>query len=179
MTDTEMRRREAICAVAGVDDIGELSDGFHTFNNLYEQRAILFAALVKAYKDKSWKSYHHENGELCFGGGWFIVGIDTPNGSYTYHYENKYWDLFDCVELPRGKHWDGHTEADAETRLLSLEPERKTGKWMVGPDGRLHCSRCLENPTNRVMIDGRLVYDMTPIMGKMKFCPNCGAKMEE
>ena len=103
--------------------IGDLSDGYHTFNGLYEQRMILFAALVKAYKGKAWKSYRHEDGEYCFGGGWFIVGIDTPEGSYTYHYENKYWDMFDCVDLPRGKHWDGHTEADAETRLMSLEPE--------------------------------------------------------
>ena len=123
MTDTELKRREAICEVAGVDDIGEVSDGFHTFNGLYEQRMILFAALVKAYKDKAWKSYRHEDGEYCFGGGWFIVGIDTPEGSYTYHYENKYWDMFDCMDLPRGKHWDGHTEADAETRLMSLYPE--------------------------------------------------------
>lgn len=124
MTDIEMQRIKAICDVAGVDDIGKLSDGFHTFNSLYEQRLILFAALVKAYKNKAWKSYRHEDGEYCFGGGWFIVGIDTPEGSYTYHYENKYWDMFDCIDLPRGKHWDGHTEADAETRLMSLEPER-------------------------------------------------------
>lgn len=110
--------------------IGDLSDGYHTFNGLYEQRMVLFAALVKAYKEKAWKSYRHEDGEYCFGGGWFIVGIDTPEGSYTYHYENKYWDMFDCVDLPRGKHWDGHTEADAETRLMSLEPERKKGKWI-------------------------------------------------
>lgn len=125
MTDTELKRQEAICEIAGVDDIGELSDGFHTFNGLYEQRMILFAALVKAYKNKAWKSYRHEDGEYCFGDGWFIVGIDTPEGSYTYHYENKYWDMFDCAELPRGKHWDGHTEADAETRLMSLEPEQR------------------------------------------------------
>ena len=121
MTDEMRAREEAICKVAKVSNIGEVSDGFHTFNALYEQRMILFAALVKAYKDKAWKSYRHEDGEFCFGGGWFIVGIDTPAGSYTYHYENKYWDMFDCVDLPRGKHWDGHTEADAETRLLSLE----------------------------------------------------------
>jgi hypothetical protein len=125
MTDTERSRIEAICKVARVNDIGELSDRFHTFNSLYEQRMILFAALVKAYKDKAWKSYRHEDGEYCFGGGWFIVGIDTPEGSYTYHYENKYWDMFDCIDLPRAKHWDGHTEADAKTRLMSL-PERKT-----------------------------------------------------
>ena len=123
MTDEMRAREKAICEVAKVKDIGEVSDGFHTFNGLYEQRMILFAALVKAYKDKSWKSYRHEDGEYCFGGGWFIVGIDTPEGSYTYHYENKYWDMFDCAELPRAKHWDGHTEADAETRLMSLKPE--------------------------------------------------------
>ena len=119
MTDTELKRRKAICDVAEVDDIGELSDGSHTFNGLYKQRLILFAALVKVYKDKSWKSHRHEDGELCFGGDWFIVGIDTPEGSYTYHYENKYWDMFNCVYLPRAKHWDGHTEEDV-TRLLSL-----------------------------------------------------------
>ena len=123
MTDEMRAREKAICEVANVNDIGEVSDGFHTFNGLYEQRMILFAALVKAYKNKAWKSYRHEDGEYCFGGGWFIVGIDTPEGSYTYHYENKYWDMFDCEELPVAKHWDGHTEEDAETRLMSLNPE--------------------------------------------------------
>ena len=113
---------EAICKMAHIDDISDLSDGYHTFNQLYYQRMILFAALVKQNRDKTWKSLRHEDGELCFGGGWFIVGIDTPEGSYTYHYEDKYFDLFDCVELERGKHWDGHTEKDV-TRLLSLEQD--------------------------------------------------------
>jgi hypothetical protein len=122
MTDERRAYEKAICEVAKVSEIGDVSDGFHTFNSLYEQRMILFAALVKAYRDKAWKSYRHEDGEYCFGGGWFIVGIDTPEGSYTYHYENKYWDMFDCADLPRAKHWDGHTEADAETRLMSLAP---------------------------------------------------------
>ena len=103
--------------------IGEMSDGYHTFNGLYYQRMVLFAALVKQNKDSAWKSRRHEDGKLCFGGGWFIVGIDTPEGSYTYHYEDKDWDLFDCEELPVGKHWDGHTEDDV-TRLLSL-PEMR------------------------------------------------------
>lgn len=122
MTDERRAYEKAICEVAKVSEIGDVSDGFHTFNSLYEQRMILFAALVKAYRDKAWKSYRHEDGEYCFGGGWFVVGIDTPEGSYTYHYENKYWDMFDCADLPRAKHWDGHTEADAETRLMSLAP---------------------------------------------------------
>lgn len=119
MTDTERERVKAICEVAGVGEIDDLSDGFHTFRQLYYQRMMLFAAIVKQNKDKAWKSLRHEDGELCFGGGWFIVGIDTPEGSYTYHYEDNYFSLFDCEELEYGKHWDGHTEKDV-TRLLSL-----------------------------------------------------------
>ena len=120
MTDTERERINAICEVAGVAEIDDLSDGFHTFRQLYYQRMMLFATIVKQNKDKAWKSLRHEDGELCFGGGWFIVGIDTPEGSYTYHYENKYFDLFDCEILDYGKHWDGHTEKDV-SRLLSLQ----------------------------------------------------------
>ena len=119
MTDTERERINAICEVAGVAEIDDLSDGFHTFRQLYYQRMMLFATIVKQNKDKAWKSLRHEDGGLCFGGGWFIVGIDTPEGSYTYHYENKYFDLFDCEILDYSKHWDGHTEKDV-TRLLSL-----------------------------------------------------------
>lgn len=110
---------EDVCKEFNISDIGDFSDGYHTFNELYHQRAILFATIVKHNKDISWKSYRHEDGELCFGGGWFIVGMDTPEGSYTYHYENKYWDIFECEELILAKHWDGHTDKDV-TRLLSL-----------------------------------------------------------
>ena len=118
MTNEPMRK--AICSLAKISDIGDLSDGYHTFNDLYYQRVILFATLVNLNKNISWKSKKHEDGEECFGGtGWFIVGIDTPEGSYTYHYEMKYWDLFDCEILECGKHWDGHTDKDV-TRLLSL-----------------------------------------------------------
>ena len=129
MTDEMRAREKAICEVAGIKDIGDLSDGFHTFNQLYYQRMMLFATIVKQNRDRAWKSLRHEDGELCFGGGWFIVGIDTPEGSYTYHYEDNYYSLFDCVELERAKHWDGHTEKDV-TRLLSLpaleKQERET-----------------------------------------------------
>lgn len=70
---------EEICKIANINDIRELSDGFHTFNSLYYQREILFATIVNTYKELSWKSERHEDGELCFGGGWFIVGISTTN----------------------------------------------------------------------------------------------------
>lgn len=119
MTD-EMRKRErAICKVAKVDDIGELSDGFHTFNQLYHQRAMLFSVIVNQNKEKAWKTHCHENGEPCFGGGWFLVTIDTPAGAYGYHYEDKYWDIFDCEEIEKAKPWDGYTEKNVD-RLWTL-----------------------------------------------------------
>lgn len=125
MTDTELKRRAAICEIANVQDIGDVSDGFHTFNELYHQRAVLFATIVKQNPDRSWKSWKHEDGDYCFNsnGEWFVVGIDTPEGPYTYHYEKDYWDMFKCKELLTAKHWDGHTDKDV-TRLLSL-PEVK------------------------------------------------------
>lgn len=106
-------------------DVGDFSDGYHTFNSLYHQRLILFATIVNTYKDISWKSKRHSDGEECFGGGWFIVGIDTPNGTYTYHYELEYFSLFDCVELEVGKVWDGHTEEDVGRLLSLVEKEKK------------------------------------------------------
>lgn len=119
MTD-EMRNYErAITEIAGVDDIGEVSDGYHTFNQLYHQRAMLFATIVNQNSDKAWKTHKHEDGEPCFGGGWFLVTIDTPKGAYGYHYEDKYWDLFKCKEIETAKHWDGYTEEDVD-RLFSL-----------------------------------------------------------
>ena len=45
--------------MAGVSDVGELSDGFHTFNSLYRQRCVLFATLVNLFPDLAWKSRRH------------------------------------------------------------------------------------------------------------------------
>lgn len=97
----------------------DTSDGYHTFGQLYYQRMMLFAVLVQEHKDRAWKTWNHEDGKPCFGGGWFLVTIDTPRGAYGYHFEAKYWRLFDCPELPKAKHWDGYTEENVN-RLFSL-----------------------------------------------------------
>ena len=100
-------------------DIGEFSDGYHTFNDLYNQRRSLSIALFNTYRHQSWKSRKHSDGQLCFGGGWFIVGIETPCGPYTYHYEDVYWSNFECKELEVAPEWDGHTDKDV-VRLETL-----------------------------------------------------------
>jgi len=163
--------------------IGDLSDGYHTFNGLYYQRMALFAALVNAHQNRAWKSWKHEDGKPCFDGGWFIVGIDTPQGSYTYHYEDKYWDWFECEELPAGKHWDGHTEEDV-IRLLSLQnppkADRPTGKWIEFDSDEdkydvIKCPCCKHMFT----VDSYHWTDIGFVKDDFKYCPNCGCRMME
>lgn len=100
-----------------VEDIGKISDGSHTFEELYYHRMFLFSILCNLHKDISWKSFKHSDGEVW--DDYFIVGITTKEGNYTYHYQNQYWDMFDVEELEYAPKWDGHTSQDI-TRLLSL-----------------------------------------------------------
>lgn len=123
VNDKNKNRRtwaKAICVLHNLPavDVEKMSDGYHTFADLYEQRLILSAALAKN-NPHAWKSKRHEDGSVPFGGGWFIMGFDTDEGCYTYHYELKDWDLFQCEELDKGKPWDGHTSKDVR-RLLSI-----------------------------------------------------------
>lgn len=100
---------------------GETSDGYHTFNELYEFRLLYNAALFNEWHAfgelhpvKSWK---HSDGELAFGGGWFVVTVQLPTGQITNHYEEKDWDLFQIPEVTTAPKWDGHTAQDVAKRL--------------------------------------------------------------
>lgn len=97
--------------------IQSVSDGYHTFEELYFHRCVLFASLVNQNPDKSWKSKLHEDGTMY--PGYFIAGIKTPAGDYSYHYPLEHWDLFECRELKFAPRWDFHQPKDV-TRLLSL-----------------------------------------------------------
>ena len=61
--------------------------------------------------------------------------------------------------------------------LPSAQPQRKRGEWIIGDDHKLHCSNCGKVPINRIMLQGVLIFDITPIKKMMKFCPSCGAAM--
>lgn len=95
---------------------GETSDGYHTFNELYHHRAILFACIVNQHPDISWKSLYHHDGTMYKD--MFIVGINTPYGQATYHYDiEPYWNMFQCRELATAPIWDGHTPKQALYRI--------------------------------------------------------------
>ena len=102
--------------------IGDLSDGYHTFNELYHHRAILFSVICNEHPDISWKSKLHHDGTMF--DGMFIVGINTPEGQATYHYDiNPYWDMFRVRELEKAPEWDGHTSEQAIERIAGLARE--------------------------------------------------------
>ena len=106
------------------DNIGEFSDGYHTFNELYHHRAILFAVICNQFKNLAWKSKLHSDNTMY--DDMFIVGINTPQGPATYHYNiQPYWDLFDVPEVPNAPEWDGHTPDDAIKRIYSLAEYNK------------------------------------------------------
>ncbi len=98
---------------------GSTSDGYHTFDELYHHRTVLFSVIVAMFRGRSWKSLHHHDGTMY--DGMFIVGIDTPAGPATYHYDvEPYWDMFPCEVLDRAPEWDGHTPDDAIERIGTL-----------------------------------------------------------
>lgn len=100
-----------------IKDNGNISDGSHTFNELYYHRMVLFSVICNTYKAQAWKSLKHDDGTMFED--YFIVGISTPKGNFTYHYHIDHYDMFDVKVLAKAPTWDGHT-ADDVTRLTSL-----------------------------------------------------------
>lgn len=150
---------------------GETSDGYHTFNELYHHRAVLFSVIVAAFDKRAWKSKLHADGTMY--DGMFIVGIETPDGQATYHYDiDPYWDMFRCTELGRAPEWDGHTPNQAIERIGKLADLIDRPAIKPEPSGRAYwrCPRC-----------GAFNYRsaVTDCCGVIPahYCANCGAEV--
>lgn len=68
-------------------------------SNLNSDLKLAFIAVCNTFKEFAWKAQHYSNGKKCFGGRYFIAGITTKEGSYTYMFPMKYWDSFKCHEV--------------------------------------------------------------------------------
>jgi hypothetical protein len=107
-----------------IADKVEISDGYHTFDELYDHRITLFIALCAIERLMTdtpvWKSKLHSDGTSF--DGWFILGMFEEKGKQiTYHLPMDRWD--DCnfaMNRDKAPEWDGHTPEDVLNRLKAL-----------------------------------------------------------
>lgn len=103
-----------------IDDaeMGKVSDGYHTFDELYAHRCQLFVALMLSHPDISWRSKADDAGKGQ--DDWFLAGMNLPSGDITYHLPIWMWNWLDDTgieTLERAPRWDGHTSTDVLQRL--------------------------------------------------------------
>jgi hypothetical protein len=119
-----------------IENDWDVSDGYHTFTELYAHRIQLFISLCRSKKlartmlekqgtvmngeTQVWRSKLHSDGKAW--DGWFIMGINkAPGEQISYHLPESYWAETDFAEtLELAPKWDGHTPADVITRLKTL-----------------------------------------------------------
>lgn len=109
-----------------------ISDGYHTFDELYYYRMLYNANMVnllvlcktgfpQLFTDFDViKSKKHYDNKPCYGGGWFIVVIKTPWGQISNHYKLEHWNNFKCREAKKAWKWDNHTMKESTERMIKL-----------------------------------------------------------
>lgn len=113
------------------EDKGNISDGYHTFNELYEYRLLYNASMFNELAKQGFYDVHksklHSDGEYPFGdSNWFIVMAELPTGQISNHYEMKDWDLFQIPEKEKANVWDGHTPQDVANRIRKFLTPKPT-----------------------------------------------------
>lgn len=112
----------------------KVSDGYHTFEELYDHRITLFIALCGSIsamdvvsermgmktRISTWRSKLHSDGSAY--DGWFIMGIGkVPGQQISYHLPLSRWEETSFVEtLEKAPEFDGHTPDDVLNRIKSL-----------------------------------------------------------
>lgn len=90
---------------------GEITDGDHSFNELYNHRMILFSIICNN-NPYAWKSWKHADNTMY--DDYFIVGIGDENGYFSYHYHKDYWDMFDVCERDFAPKWNEDVDIKIE-----------------------------------------------------------------
>ena len=104
--------------VVEVTNPGLVSDGYHTMDELYEHRHMLFAALCRAVHPnqvQGWKSWRHADGSMFEG--WFLAGLKLPAGQISYHFPATMWTTIHLPQYDLAPAFDGHTSPDVLVRL--------------------------------------------------------------
>ena len=118
-SDAGRAMTQASAALDAPDD----PDAHHSKAELYEYRLLYNALAANAWAEHDIhpvvKSWTHADGELCFGGGWFIVVATLPTGQIANHYRSEHWGLFRVPEAAPPA-YDGHDSVLAARRMREL-----------------------------------------------------------
>lgn len=98
---------------------GETSDGYHTFNELYDHRVLLWINFCLMNIDKCYLVPNHFEG-------WFLLGMKTSWGQISYHCPNKYYGMIEKVKIEHPE-FDGHTSKEVIERLECLAVFNRNG----------------------------------------------------
>ena len=113
-------------------NIGDISDWYHTFWELYKHRFHLYIALCKSiYESNTFDWFHikairskvHEDWLNVWKEWWmFLLVLHTDEWQISYHIDNEYWDKCDfaITEEKATIKWDWHTSDDVLERLLNI-----------------------------------------------------------
>lgn len=112
--DSDRAEADRFIAIEGFS-VEDMSDGYHTFNELYQHRHVLFINLVLRNLPISFKTKLNDKKEAWEG--WFILGMNTEFGQITYHLPVTYWDMVSVKEVEYNFDYDGHTPEDVVDRL--------------------------------------------------------------
>ena len=97
---------------------GDISDGYHTFDELYEHRIALFIRLCHAIGNCYIMKDHYE--------GWDAVYLLLPEGKISYHTPVKYRDLLPHnVQEVDESFYDGHNSRQVLDRLIFFGGKHK------------------------------------------------------
>lgn len=100
---------------------GVISDGYHTFNDLYEHRCLLFVYLMNVQRASAFKTRKHKDGTQYEG--WFVGIIRTVQGDISYHLPDELWGVCMVPEIERYADFDGHTSTEVVQRLRAIAEE--------------------------------------------------------
>lgn len=127
----------------------EPHDEYHTMSELYRYRMLYNAHAAIGWMAsglKVVKSKKHHDGELCFGGEYFIVTVELPTGQVSNHYKLEHWDLFDVPDVELPPEWDGHTPEIAAQRLEDYLARAKAFEIAE--------SESIETQMHRIVLEG-------------------------
>lgn len=122
---TNLEEKKVTGFVAEGPEEMQVSDGYHTMDELYEHRHRLWITICRVLTRDDigwniWRSLFHNDGTTYKG--WFILGINESTGQQiTYHLPMKHWNETDFAKtLEKAPLWDGHTPEDVLNRLYKL-----------------------------------------------------------